>query len=228
MAGEDLLLLARGPALWISLLVLVAGSLWRIVSHFRLPVRPDLSEPRTDAPLAAATRGFFARMVVRKELRPTRNMGALNAYLYHVGLAIIVFAYAPHIAFIERLTGIGWPALPDWVMFVAVGPTLVSLFIALLERLSDPVRRMLSGLDDYFSWFVVVVPVLTGMAALGEPYPAGGAPALPVNAMPLAIHLLSVELLLIWLPFGKLGHAFMVFFSRGVTGILLARKGAAI
>jgi hypothetical protein len=44
----------------------------------------------------------------------------------------------------------------------------------------------------------------------------------------VAIHLLSVELLFVWLPFGKLGHAFLVFLSRATTGAALARKGAAI
>jgi len=46
--------------------------------------------------------------------------------------------------------------------------------------------------------------------------------------VPLAIHLLSVELLLLWLPFGKLAHAFLVFISRGITGAAASRKGAAI
>jgi hypothetical protein len=40
--------------------------------------------------------------------------------------------------------------------------------------------------------------------------------------------LLSVELLFLWLPFGKLAHAFLVFLSRGVTGVALARRGAAL
>jgi hypothetical protein len=39
--------------------------------------------------------------------------------------------------------------------------------------------------------------------------------------------LLSVELLFIWLPFGKLAHAFLVFASRGMTGAVLERRGAA-
>ena len=31
---------------------------------------------------------------------------------------------------------------------------------------------------------------------------------------------------LIWLPFGKLAHAFLVFVSRGTTGATMTRKGA--
>jgi hypothetical protein len=220
MSGAALLELARGPLLAVSLFVLLAGSLWRVVAIWRLGTTPDLSEPRDTRLAAGAVRGIFARMVLRKEFRPTRSLGNLNAYVYHAALAVIVFGYAPHIRFIERLTGLAWPALPALVMYVAAGAAVVALLIALLERLSDPVRRLLSGFDDYFSWFVVALPLVTGMAALDQPaalYPP-----------PLAIHLLSVELLLLWLPFGKLGHAFLVFFSRAITGAALARKGAAI
>jgi nitrate reductase gamma subunit len=113
-------------------------------------------------------------------------------------------------------------------VYVAAGLTFVSLFIALLERLTDPVRRLLSGFDDWFSWCVVFLPMATGMMVIHQSYAPGAVPALPLDPLPVAIHLLSVELLFIWLPFGKLAHAFLVFASRGVTGAALARKGAAI
>ncbi|TAK42923.1 MAG: nitrate reductase [Betaproteobacteria bacterium] len=225
MSAAELLDFARGPALWFSLGVLIAGSLWRVFAIWRLGARVDLSEPRSRRLAAGALRGIFARMLIRKEFRNSRNLGSFNAYVYHVGLAFIVFGYLPHIRFVERLTGITWPALPGWVMYLAAGPTVVGLLIALLERLGDPVRRLLSGFDDYFSWLVTFLPLLTGMAAVNEATAASGAPLFP---LPVAIHLLSVELLFLWLPFGKLGHAFLVFFSRGLTGAALQRKGAAI
>ena len=224
----DLLEFARGPALWFSLVVMVAGSLWRILGIYRLGSRPDLSEARSTRLLAGAMRGIFRRMIPRKEFRRAGRISAFNAYLYHIGLAVIVFGYLPHIHFIGRLTGLAWPPLPAPVVYFAVGLTFVSLFLALLERLTDPVLRLLSGFDDYFSWFVVFLPLATGMIAINQSYPAGAAPALPLDPRPLVIHLLSVELLLVWLPFGKLAHAFLVFISRGVTGAALARKGAAI
>ena len=42
----------------------------------------------------------------------------------------------------------------------------------------------------------------------------------------LAIHILSVAALMIWLPFGKLGHTFLVFITRGTTGMVFERRGA--
>lgn len=226
MTALELLEFARGPALWISLAVLVAGSLWRVVVILRLGSKPDLSEPRSTRLLAGAMRGIFARMWPRREFRRRDRLGVWNGYVYHLGLAVIVFGYLPHIAFVERLTGIAWPALPGPVVYVCVGLTFVSLFLALFERVTDPVRRLLSGFDDYFSWAVVLLPLATGMIAIHQSYAPGAAPAPPLYPLPVAIHLLSVELLFLWLPFGKLAHAFLVFASRGVTGAALARKGA--
>ena len=222
-----LLEFARGPALWISLLVLVAGSLWRVVAIFRLGTQPDHSEPRSTRRLAGILRGIFARMIPRKEFRGAMPR-IFNGYLYHLGLAVIAFGFLPHIQFIERLTGLAWPALPAPVMYVAAGLTIVALLMALQDRLSDPVLRLLSGLDDYFSWLVVFLPLLTGMAALSGWSPQAAPGEAPVYGLALAVHLLSVELLFLWLPFGKLSHAVLVFFSRGVTGAALARKGAPI
>jgi len=217
MTAVELLQFARGPALWASVAVLLAGSLWRILGIVRLGSRPDLSTPRSTRLFAGAMRGIFARMVPRVEFRLQKKLSFWNGYVYHLGLAVIVFGYLPHIQFVERLTGLAWPPLPDPVVYVCVGLTFVSLFIALMERLTDPVRRLLSGFDDYFSWAVVVLPLATGMIAIQQS-----------DQLPLAIHLMSVELLFVWLPFGKLAHAFLVFASRGVTGAALARKGAPL
>lgn len=223
----SLLEFARGPALWVSLAVLFAGSVWRIAGIFRLKTRPDFSEPRDTRLLAGALRTIVSRMVPKKEFRETEKVGTFNAYVYHVGLAVIAFGFLPHIYFVERLTGLLWPALPAPAVYLAVAITFVSLLIMLMERLTDPVLRLLSNFDDYFSWFVTFLPLVTGMIVINHPFPSGVAPVSPLDPLPLAIHLLSVELLFVWLPFGKLSHAFLVFVSRGITGAASARKGAA-
>lgn len=224
----ELLEFARGPALWFSLLVLIAGSAWRVIALFRLGARTDVSEPRSTRRAAGALRGIFARMIPGKDFRRGGKLNVYGGYFYHLGLAVIVFGFLPHIRFVERLTGISWPALPDALIYLAVGPTFIGLLMVLLERLTDPVLRLLSGFDDYFSWFVVFLPLLTGMAAATGSYAQPAPGAAPLYPLPLAIHLLSVELLFLWLPFGKLAHAFLMFLSRGATGIALERKGAAL
>ena len=222
----DLLSFARGPALWASLAILLAGTVWRVWGIFRFAAKEDFSEPRSTRLIAGAWRAIVGGMIPKDEFRNSTTLATSNAYLYHVGLAVIVFGYLPHVYFIERLTGLSWPPLPAAVVYMAVAVTFVSLLIALMYRLTDPVLRLISSFDDYFSWFIVFLPLATGMAAINPPLPSGPAPQTPLAPVPVALHLLSVELLLIWLPFGKLAHSFLVFISRGMTGAAFARKGA--
>ena len=209
--------------------MLVAGSLWRVAGILRLGSTPDLSEPRSTRLFAGAMRGIFARMVPRVEFRLRKKLELLERLRVSRGSGrdrLRLPAAHPLRRAPDRARRGRRCRMP--VVYVSVGPTFVSLFIALMERLTDPVRRLLSGFDDYFSWTVVLLPLATGMIAIQQSYAPGAAPVPPLDPLPLAIHLLSVELLFVWLPFGKLAHAFLVFVSRGVTGAALARKGAAL
>ena len=111
-----------------------------------------------------------------------------------------------------------WPNLPNNLIFAVSIVTLFSLIASLAMRVANPAQRIISTFDDYFSWLVTFLPVLTGIIAtthLGARYETL-----------LALHILSVALFLVWLPFGKLMHWFLVFVSRGQTGAHLSHRGA--
>jgi nitrate reductase gamma subunit len=213
----ELLEFARGPALAVSATIFVLGLAWRLYGIYRRPARADHSLPRRSDIAAGGLRAVFAKMLPPRGVK-IRGAQMLNAYAYHIALALIAFGFAPHIAFIARHLGVGWPALPDAVTYMATAVAIVGLIAALAARLGDGVLRLLSNFDDYFSWAVTMLPLLTGMALL----------PMPTEPVPLAIHLLSLELLLVWLPFGKLAHAALVFVSRWRTGADFTRKGAGV
>jgi hypothetical protein len=227
----ELLEFARGPALAVSAAVFVVGLAWRIYGIFTRPARVDYSEPRRrDRDMAAGGfRAVFAKMLPPKGVK-IRGAQMLNAYAYHIALALVAFTFAPHIAFISRHLGVGWTPLPDPVTYVATGLAIIGLFVALMYRLTDGVQRLLSNFDDYASWAVTLLTLVTGMALLERAYyPAPvAAPDLATSPTLLALHLLSLELMLVWLPFGKLAHAALFAFSRWRTGVDFARKGAAL
>ncbi|MGZ8255456.1 MAG: hypothetical protein ACXWVT_11435 [Burkholderiaceae bacterium] len=188
---------------------------------------PDLSPAREGAPSkpVGALRAIVRGMWPRREFGQALWVRTINGYAFHIGLALVAFGYAPHIAFVRRLTLLHWPALPDWVMYLAAGVTIVSLLLALLWRLTDPVLRTISDAGDMISWTVTFLPLITGMLVVAEPSAAVLARARVLYPVPLALHLLSLELLLIWFPFGKLMHALLFPFSRGATGIRFSHRG---
>jgi nitrate reductase gamma subunit len=221
----DLLHLARGPLLQIALFILFAGSAWRLIALWRRSPARDLSQPKHENVLGAALRTLVVRTLPRGGLHPSSTLVTVNPYVFHVGLAVIAFGYAPHIDFIGRLTGLHWPSLPDAVIYIAAGLTIPSLLLALLFRLTDPTLRLISSFDDYAVWVVTFLPLITGMAVVMGPSTAATLVHDPVYPVPLAIHLLSVELLLVWFPFSKLMHALLVIPGRMQFGAMLARRG---
>ncbi|MGA9334371.1 MAG: hypothetical protein WBV39_08850 [Rudaea sp.] len=217
----DLLSFARGPALKVALAIFCVGVVWRIVAFILLRLRRNFNEPRNSL-ARAAIGGVVAtgsRSWPHPEFIGRTGAGEALGYSYHIGLFVVVLAFAPHIAFIGSLFGVTWPALPNSVITIFSVLTFTLLLAVLFRRLTHRVLRMLSNFDDYFSWFITTLVIVTGLMATAH---VGG----PYQTI-LGLHILSFDALLIWFPCGKLMHAFYIFPSRAINGALLSRKGAA-
>ncbi len=216
----DLLGFARGPALKVALAVFCLGVVWRIVGFALLRVRRDLDIPRASVfkYMSGGLISIGSRSWPHREFIARTGPGEALGYSYHLGLFAVVLLFTPHIVFLGSLFGVTWPGLPSSIITIISVLTLTLFLAVLFRRVTHPVMRMLSNFDDYFSWFITMLVLVSGLAAtahIGAPYQTL-----------LGLHILSVDVLLIWFPFGKLMHAFYIFPSRGINGAILARKGA--
>ena len=216
----DLLSFSRGPALKVAIAVFCLGVAWRIIGFALLRIRRDLNKPRASIVkfLAGGLITVGSRSWPHREFIGRTGAGEALGYSYHLGLFAVVLLFGPHIAFLGGLFGVTWPGLPSSLITVISVLTLTLFLAVLFRRVTNPVMRMLSNFDDYFSWFITMLVMVTGLAAtahIGAPYQTL-----------LALHILSVDVLLVWFPFGKLMHAFYIFPSRAINGAILARKGA--
>jgi nitrate reductase gamma subunit len=212
---------ARGPALQASTLILIAGIFWRLAGIFLLRRRPQHAASRRSLVerLGGGATMIVSRFFPRRTFWPRIALSVVLSAVFHLGLAVILFGGAPHIQLAHQLTGLTWPNLPKGLVVIVSGLTLASMIALLIRRINHPVLRLLSTADDYLSWLLVFLPVLTGILLSGET--VGSYETL------LALHILSVEGMMIWLPFGKLMHGLLVFAGRGAMGINFTRKGAA-
>ncbi|ARE38820.1 hypothetical protein RGUI_0679 [Rhodovulum sp. P5] len=213
---------ARGPAMNVAIAVFLAGVVWRLVALLLLPRLRDRSKPRERAPwrIQAAAAGIVSHMKIAKGLGAAPRFAVWNGYVFHIGLFIIAFFFTQHILVWEGLFGFAWPGLPTGFVTVVSVITLASLVAALVRRVASPVLRLLSGIDDYVSWLLTMLPVLTGLMAQSHLF-------VRYDTL-LALHILSVAAMLIWLPFGKLFHSVLVWITRGQTGIFYRRRGVSI
>lgn len=137
----NLLDFARGPALDVAIAIFLFGVAWRLLSLWLLPHAVDRSVARADAPsgFSARVSGFMRHMTVPKDFKLSTRFAVVNGYVFHIGLAIVVFGYAQHILFIKGITGLSWPGLPTGLINLIGVITLASLIAALVRRINSPV-----------------------------------------------------------------------------------------
>ena len=216
----SLLDFARGPALQWSLTIMVGGILLRLVGALLLARTRPLSKPRSHATAWGGLRTIITRNWLPSVLGKQVMLQQVTGYVLHIGLFVTILLYAPHIEFIRGLTGLSWPGVPNVVITVASAVTVATMVYLLFRRMSHPVLRRISGLDDYLSWLVTFLPLLTGVLAFSHV-------GLRYETL-LALHILSAELLFIYLPFGKLMHMFTFIPTRAQLGAFFERRGVRV
>jgi nitrate reductase gamma subunit len=216
MTETELLMWARGPALQVATVIFLLGILVRILEILVLGRKANLAEARGSAVAGGlrtiVTRSFPDRGTLR---RSTFNIVA--GYVFHTGIFVVLFLFAPHILLFKDVLGFGWPSLPTQIIDATTIVTIIALLAVLVHRLQHKVMRFLSRFQDYLVWFVTILPLVTGYLAFHR-----------IGLTPptlIAIHILSVELLMVVFPFTKLMHAFTLFMARYYNGAIAGYKG---
>jgi nitrate reductase gamma subunit len=193
--------------------------LLKLFEIFSLGRSKDLSVPRPGN-AAAGWKTIVSRSLPKRAMMKPTLPTYLMGYTFHIGFFVSLLFFAPHIQLFRNTVGLGWPALPgplvDGVSLLAI----LALLLILAYRLFHPVRRFLSTFDDYASWALSLAPLLSGYLAFHHLL-------LPYTLM-LAVHILSVELLLACMPFTKLIHTLSLFISRWYNGDALGHRGGAL
>lgn len=218
MSHLDLLTFARGSALNWALVIFAAGVVLRLFEIFGLGRKADFAKPRLDSP-GSGWRTIFTRSLPAEGMLKRDPVTYIGGYVFHFGLLFAIFFFAPHIEFFRSLTGLHWASLPSALVDASVVASLIALGVLLAHRLNNRVKRMLSGFGDYLAWSVTLLPLLTGYMAYHHLFVE--------YTLMLSLHLFSVELLLVLLPFTKLFHTFSLFISRWYNGDIFGKKGVA-
>ena len=219
MNEMQLLTWVRGTGLDLAVGIFLLGVLWRLIEIYSLGRKKDLSASRQVSG-ASGWHTIFRRSVPPEGMLKKSPVSYIGGYIFHLGLFVVLFLFAPHIKFFESLLGISWPGLPSQFIDLVAVVTIAAMVVVLVDRINKPVKRYLSTFEDWFTWLVTFLPVLTGWMAVQHLL-------LPYTTM-LALHILSVEILLIVLPFTKLFHAFTLWGSRWYNGQVNGHKGVAV
>lgn len=200
-----------GPALYTTFAIFIGGLIIR--AAFLIGISRGKDQVFYDHfKWGWALRSVFAWLLPMgsRSLR-TQPALAIAFFLFHICLLATPIFLAAHNILWEGWAGWSLPTLPGIVADVMTIIVLACVVFLFLRRLIQPEVRILSTLWDYILLLLTAAPFATGILAQ---YQIGG----PYDLM-MVLHILSAEILMIIVPFSKLGHMILFFFTRAFIGV---------
>jgi nitrate reductase gamma subunit len=139
-------------------------------------------------------------------------------FAFHITLLAVPLFLDAHNMLWEESWGISLWSLPDTLADVMTIILLISIVFLVIRRIVRSEVRILTETWDWVLLGFIALPFLTGFLAYHQfgPY-----------ELLMTLHLLTAEILLILIPFTKLAHMILFFFSRAYIGFEMGgRRGA--
>lgn len=221
MTWNSILEFARGPFFQVALLVFIAGMVYRLVRVLLLGWKRD-RVPARGSKTAGVAKSYLKGILIWPFIPWVRNTFNRNPVtylaggLFHLALFVVIFLGTAHMLVWKSLLGFGWPTLElpivDWL--AAIG--IVAMIALLINRLVNPVLKLISGPAEYLNWLLVFLPMVTGYIMTHHLWFR--------YEVLFSLHMLAVDVLLIWIPLSRISHFIFYFFSRTIHGVEFGKR----
>lgn len=208
--------LARGPLMWLATIIFLLGIIYRTIQLFRLTKRKEPSVYTQKKPKASAVKKDLSEeqkydllLNFKNSLIGKNPVMAIVSFIFHFCLFITPIFAAGHILSLYDSWGISFISFPDKIIDLLTIVVLACCLFFLIRRIVIPRVQSISTPIDYLLLLVTAAPFLTGFYAYHQYFD---------YKTVITLHLLFGELMLIVMPFTKLGHMVFFFFIRIFIG----------
>jgi len=204
----DIYELVRGPFAWVSLIVFVAGSLYRVISMLVTGKKEPELYPSTS--FSGALRSILHGLIPFGSTDMRRQpLFTIVTVGFHLCVIILPLFLLAHIVLWYESWRILWWSLPDLLADLMAVWVILACIYFLVRRWVVPEVKKVARPSDILLPAIILLTFLTGFLAYHQ-----WGPYRPI----MILHVLAGEILLIAIPFSKLGHMLFVMFSRAYMG----------
>lgn len=213
----------RGPLFYAALIVFIAGMTYRLVCVLLLGWKAD-KVPGKGSKLGGVIVSFLKGAVIWPFIPWVKNTFSRNPLIYlagglfHLSLFVVLLLGTTHMLVWKSLLGFGWPTIPMPIVDGLAAAGIAAMIALAINRLVHPVLKLLTGAAEWINLLVVFLPMISGYILthhLFFPYEMG-----------FTLHMLTVNFLLIWIPFSRIAHFMFYFFSRTIHGSQFGKRAA--
>jgi hypothetical protein len=215
MDWNNVLEFTRGPLFMAALLVFVGGMAYRLVRVLMLGWSKD-HVPTRGSKAIGVVKSYLKAILVWPFIPWVKRTYGRNPIIYlagglfHISLFAVILFGTAHMLVWKSLLGFGWPTLPlpivDWL--AAAG--IVAMLALIIYRATHPLMKMLTGPAEVLNWLFVFLPMVTGYIMTHHLWFR--------YEVLFSIHMIAVDVLLIWMPFSRISHFMFYFFSKAIHG----------
>jgi nitrate reductase gamma subunit len=200
----------RGPLLWVAFIVFFGGLVYQVIQFFALTRRKEPVFAPSNSKGEGSVRTYKDWLdLLRNTILGTHPVMTIVTSVFHVCLFIApIFLLAHGILFYESWGIDVWSFSESTTDVLTVVFLICGLFF-ILRRIFVRQVRAITTAYDYIFLIIAIAPFLSGYMAYHQWF--------DYRTMLIA-HILAGELMLIVIPFTKLGHMLFFFLYRFLIG----------
>ncbi|MFH1624998.1 MAG: TmcC family electron transfer complex membrane anchor subunit [Pseudomonadota bacterium] len=197
-----------GPLVWVSFIVFIGGSIYRLVTMFKLAKNEKVIYPYMSLKYSLRSLIHWVIPFATTNMRKRPAMTVIT-FAFHICLVLTPIFLLSHNLLWYQSWKISWWTLPEGTGDVMTVIVILAAICFLIRRLLLPEVRFVTFASDYALLAIAVAPFLTGFLAYHQLF--------PYKTM-LILHILSGEVMLMAIPFTRLSHMLFFAFTRAYMG----------